>query len=419
MGAVVAKTKSSEKFVFEHEAKDHGLLQFRTLDEVGAWLSAELDYWVWCTKPEPHLLGFLEDKRNAFLSRLTRAKKLCTQAAAASPDAQSNGWQDQLREYVQSGLVSRTARAQFVQSLRQGDQADIVASSALGIYLGSKLDPQSDRQPETMRYASFRGRTAMALFDLGVGADTTSAVANSTQSIAAEFTKQLTAQSEANSSLLDSLRASYEKIINDHAEAQATHGEKVTNAIDDVTKCKDEALQAMDDKRKAFNEFMKLKAPVEYWNQKAEEHHYASRWWLASLGIWAVLGSGALLYLFHTVYGVAANLVHATQPQTSTGSALIVLSAGAAVGTTIIFWVARFLSRLFLSERHMAIDAKLRSTLAQTYLAMTEEGKVSESDRALVLPALFRASSDGIVQEDTSIDGLVAMVARHLEKPRG
>jgi hypothetical protein len=312
--------------------------------------------------------------------------------------------------------MSGTARAQFIQSLRQGEQGEIVARSALATFLGSTLDPQPEKQPQQFRYASHRGRLAIALFDLGIGPDTTDAVANSAKAIAADFAKHLELHTATYSNRLDDLRASCQQVVKDHEEAQTAHGAKVATAINDVTRSKDEALKAMDDKRAAFTEFMKLKAPVEYWSEKATGHVAASRWWLGALIIWALIGSGTLFYLFHTVYGDAVSLASAPQPNIS--SALIVLTAGAAVGTTIIFWVARFLSRLFLSERHMAIDAKLRSTLAQTYLAMTEEGKVSEADRALVLPALFRSSSDGIVQDDTSIDGVIAMVARHLEKPK-
>jgi hypothetical protein len=61
----------------------------------------------------------------------------------------------------------------------------------------------------------------------------------------------------------------------------------------------------------------------------------------------------------------------------------------------------------------------LRSVLAQTFLALLEDGKLEPADRAQVLPALFRPGVDGFIHEETGADGIAAMLARFLEKPRG
>jgi hypothetical protein len=49
---------------------------------------------------------------------------------------------------------------------------------------------------------------------------------------------------------------------------------------------------------------------------------------------------------------------------------------------------------------------------------MSDKNVVSETDRALVLPALFRSASDGIVQEEGNVDGLLAIFAKYLEKTK-
>ncbi|MFN3746789.1 MAG: DUF6161 domain-containing protein [Hyphomicrobiaceae bacterium] len=46
----------------------------------------------------------------------------------------------------------------------------------------------------------------------------------------------------------------------------------------------------------------------------------------------------------------------------------------------------------------MAIEAELRYTLVDRYLALTAAGKVDKDERPLVMPPLFRAGSDGIVK---------------------
>jgi hypothetical protein len=86
--------------------------------------------------------------------------------------------------------------------------------------------------------------------------------------------------------------------------------------------------------------------------------------------------------------------------------------------TSIVFWAGRILTRLYLSELHLGIDAQERAVMAQTYLALTAEGTVGEEQRSLVLAGLFRGTSDGIVRDDAAPDlGLAALVSRLASKP--
>ncbi|KQM20201.1 hypothetical protein ASE73_07720 [Sphingomonas sp. Leaf24] len=61
----------------------------------------------------------------------------------------------------------------------------------------------------------------------------------------------------------------------------------------------------------------------------------------------------------------------------------------------------KLLVRLYSMEHHLAIDAKGRSALTETYLSLTKEGKATDADRAIMLAVLFRPVADGMVKEDS------------------
>jgi len=64
-------------------------------------------------------------------------------------------------------------------------------------------------------------------------------------------------------------------------------------------------------------------------------------------------------------------------------------------------WAVRLVVRMFLSDQHLATDAAERVTMVQTYLSLIEGGKLtSDDDRKLILQALFRPASDGIVKDE-------------------
>lgn len=55
-------------------------------------------------------------------------------------------------------------------------------------------------------------------------------------------------------------------------------------------------------------------------------------------------------------------------------------------------WVLKHFARLFVMNTERSTDAKLRETVATTFLALTKEGAatVDQRERLLILEALFR-----------------------------
>lgn len=160
--------------------------------------------------------------------------------------------------------------------------------------------------------------------------------------------------------------------------------------------------------QKTYEEAMALQAPSKYWRDKAKIHKRAETWaaWrLASFFIVAGIGLTAAFYLTAQFF-----LQAATDPRTSV---YFVASAGLATVAGLILWIGRLLTRLYLSEHHLRKDAEERRIMTTTYLALMRKTAAGDQDRQVILTALFRNSSDGIVKDDGATDlGLSALVSR-------
>jgi len=67
-----------------------------------------------------------------------------------------------------------------------------------------------------------------------------------------------------------------------------------------------------------------------------------------------------------------------------------------------IMYIIKTMMKVALSSFHLSRDAKEREQLSYFYLALSKEKLVSESERELVLSALFSRSDTGLLKGDSS-----------------
>ena len=69
------------------------------------------------------------------------------------------------------------------------------------------------------------------------------------------------------------------------------------------------------------------------------------------------------------------------------------------------FWIIRITVKIALSNLHLSEDAHERVVMIQTYLAFVKEGELKDGneDKKLILSSLFRPSSIGIIQDESSV----------------
>jgi type VI protein secretion system component VasK len=163
--------------------------------------------------------------------------------------------------------------------------------------------------------------------------------------------------------------------------------------------------------RKAILERTQIKKPVALWAALAKKHEFAYR---VRAGLALLVGVGGLAAAFLVTkfsYGFAEDLFTdalAANRGTGTGALratwlheLIFTASATLLYLTVYLWITRILVRMMLSEHHLAVDARSREAMADTYLGLiAENSSVNENDRAIILASLFRPVTDGLVKDD-------------------
>lgn len=166
----------------------------------------------------------------------------------------------------------------------------------------------------------------------------------------------------------------------------------------------DEAILQLHTTEVAYAEKLGLEAPVTYWKRKSRLHKAKEAQHLRMLRFYFGGAAVAILFVFYQAATKLHGLIMVPTP------VLVVVGAGLAFFAALVLWVARILTRLYLSEHHLRTDADERATMANAYLALIHKGSLEPTDRAIILQALFRPSADGVVKDDGPPD-LNAIVA--------
>jgi hypothetical protein len=156
-----------------------------------------------------------------------------------------------------------------------------------------------------------------------------------------------------------------------------------------------------------FKTFVKseiaLKAPVTYWETKAAEHENRAFFF----------GIAVFILMFLCGVGAFQSLSFVKELVGEGGKTNYAGIAVVAVLVTLILWMLRLVVRLFLSQQHLGADARERTAMVKTYLALKEAGVApNNGDLTPVLVALFRPSSDGIVKDEAMPPVLAEILTR-------
>jgi len=169
--------------------------------------------------------------------------------------------------------------------------------------------------------------------------------------------------------------------------------------------------------KNSYEESMRLLGPVRYWTQKARAHGKSEFWAVVRLCIYFPIALGLLGWAFYEAFSLLLD-GNPRKPDTPLPQATyFVVSAALLLVSTFAFWIGRLLTKLYLSEHHLRIDAHERAVMTTTYLALIRSGAASDTERTIILEALFRQSADGIVKDDGPGDlNLGAILSRAVTK---
>lgn len=374
-----------------------GHLAPTSYEELTGWIQTEQNFWSWVQQSH---YGSHENPQREGFSRLAEALNAAQQALH---HVQSNAQhsQNQLeysRDRLQQAFLnlklphSSTPLAKRVQAYRQ-ETSDRAASYFLAVHMVAGNGQQQQFQAQD--FAAWRGMfdALMERFQL------VQLAAKGRKAAAEQSLDQLRAKAETllgeKTAAFDELHREYQQLadgIRTRAEEQkdafqTSQGTRSTE-FESLTRAHKEEMEKL---RKKLLEDLALRAPVEYWRGKRKGHFTWA--WVTGIASFAGIG-GAALGLGWQIHALLNETPVNTVPETWR------LAVLALVGVFSV-WALRLVVRMFLSHLHLLTDAAERVVMVQTYLSLLEgDHLTSKEDRQLILQALFRPASDGIVKDE-------------------
>lgn len=205
---------------------------------------------------------------------------------------------------------------------------------------------------------------------------------------------------KAQQSALESMKQDWNTKFGEQHQTLTEQNEKITAEITSLKSQHESLVQSMKnqieeaeeqlkDIAHTYDEKLALQSSVKYWSNK-RTHHQKVMWWIgaATLVCAIATASGFIWWVREYLKETVTQI-----PLSHLGVTLAISSFG--------IWLTRLLSKIFISNLHLRTDADERTTMIQTYLALTREGKgPKDEERQLILQTLFRQSSTGFIKED-------------------
>jgi hypothetical protein len=395
--------------LFTLDLQDNGgLFAPTSVAEAMAWMQHEQAFWSWLNSNNRG--GNHDQGLKQALNQLSHAINSAHQASQYK-DSNPQQYQNELNG-IPSTLQDVFGRQRLPHSStplakRIGEYRSAVGDHAASFFASVFVPPPQGHHFQPQDLVGWRGLTEGLIERFGL-----SRAPQKGRKLAAEQSfEQLRSKAE---SLVGEKSMAYDALHRDYAalaeSARVAGDENHLQFVEaqaersrDFEKLVSEHQQEMEKIRKTFHEETALRAPATYWDAKRKDHERLSKITGAiSFGGIAVAAIG-LGWLIH-------DLLRTAQPNAAPEAwrlAMVVLIGLFAV------WGVRLVVRMFLSHLHLATDAAERVVMARTYLSLLDGDRLaSNEDRQLILQALFRPASDGIVKDEAVPFSLAEVLTR-------
>ena len=387
---------NNDLFSIELEIPDESrIIRFNAPVELREWVDQELSFYSWLEdetlvqQMKQHWEGWRNgmNRIGSYLGRLEdqsitdeQRSKYITNISTLLNNVYKN----------HIGLTSQDPRAIFAQKLATSDPS---APWVLMAFTRPTEIPMG-------LHLAVRGLVLATTYSIGMSRDTVSSEKEALGAERDKWQKAVLAMSDEYDVFRKQYTETHRQIENTRKSQAGLFGQ----FMDDSNK-KKVAIE------KTYDLELSLRKPVTYWKGKVGQYRKRACWFGISFG-------AALL-----VVAIVMNLaVTRLIPGVSTIDSGTLLSWPAIVFVavaTLSLWPLRILSRILLSNVHLAADAEERAVLAQTYLSLLrgEEG-LADTDRRLILDTLFRRTATGIVKDDAVPSGAQELIDRFLSGSR-
>lgn len=381
----------------------NGKQVFRSVEDVKRFFNDELSRWQWLRDVG---MSSLANFQNRFFTSIhTAVQQLPSDADARAFQPLLVATQEMYQDWRMPLSSSRLGK--FIFELKATNQS--VAAACLVSHFAPD-HPMRDLDIHNPNH--IRGVVDFALFSDGVDKRTPEAVTRSLEDLAKQYQDESTKAIDGFNASLETLAAEWRKTEERNRATIDGMEADYDVFIEASRKAANDQIEKLKETQKTYEEYMQLKAPVTYWTRKAEQHRSSSSFFAWVLGLYAAAATVILLVFLGCL---AIYVIEHVGPERPPSAQVLVVSLGVIV-TTVIFWVGRILTRLYLSQHHLAIDADERATMVQTYLALISNSAATPDERGIVLGSLFRSASDGIVKDDGAPDLSVASLMSKVGK---
>lgn len=377
---------------------------FTSFEEAQQWVQKENQFWNWFPN-EARSDQNLNDLWNHIKGLLSRMQKELNNAGPNVSDPTWKGFASSLKQRIadcygatKNALPhSESARARFIEELKKG--APLSAAYAAAYFMGRNMQP--------VQAIAFRGIVEAYLFDEGLLEKGVRENANSEiralRDLRTEWDNTIGSLKTDATIVQNQFVDTKDKADSLLTDQQKAHGELMKGQGEAFARTLDEGKTKLKEIEDTYNSFMVLQAPVTYWEGEQTRHqdlakHYGKRS--------TVFGIIVIIAIFLAVrLMVGEETVIGKIPLWHIGSLIAIVTG--------VIWIERILVRMYLSHAHLATDAGERVAMAKTYLALVRDGKVTDDkDRRVILDALFRKATTGIVKDDGAPPSLFEMMPR-------
>jgi hypothetical protein len=376
------------EFKLEIDLKPNGKVEsFHNKEEFQKWLKIEVDFWNWGVV----LREARDQQAEIYLNSLnSKIRSIQESFNNTINEIDSNNFRNRLEQlknlvskyYNNKQLLHSSAPiSKFIKDVKEKEP--VRALYMLKYFIERRFD-YNDK-------AEFEGAFAVLLFEAGI-----KGAGKAEKDALLELRSLWQAHLNDSKSELNKIKEQYNDLLKEYTSQKEGQSKVFGRLVEAVTKEHKEVLDKtgkdLDDLRDLYKSKLGLHASIVYWEDKAKSH--LKFVWGSTIAVLVCFGLAG--WGLNTIIN---KFIGEETIQNIKFWKLSILILGATVGV----WVLRVLIRLLLSNYHLMSDAKERRTMLLTYLALQQENKLPQGDTVnLILQALFRPASMGIIKDDAA-----------------
>lgn len=194
----------------------------------------------------------------------------------------------------------------------------------------------------------------------------------------------------------DNLTEHFETVDDFKKEKDRSFEDWFVTTQEDFTDFFDKAQQNITDNESLYTEKLRLKAPAQYWKDRAAKLKKESDSYMQRV-IWVSVVSS--LFLFILLMSLGSGFFETAFSDAVKGIkwSIILITL-----VSLLAFSIKILAKMAFSSLHLSRDAEEREQLTHLYLALKHDSAVSDSDRQLILQSLFSRSDTGLLKEDSA-----------------